>query len=420
MLRRELPFWLPVLLLFAVACTTAGRWDEWFTGLAGLLGHEAPRQWALHGFRGMVRYSVALRGALFLGALAALVALQLRPTLSRLRRQVDRSELREAALVLLLLLPLALPLGVGADGIQYAEYSLAPFAQPEGPAYRRLLPVAAAHALQLDGPLYLLPSLAVTGALLLLARLFLRAQGLLLRRWEWVSLGSCSFVLFQLHLPGYPEQWVYLLLLASLLADGRGPGRAALTALMLISHESAALFGLLPLLVLHYPRTQTPRIVAVIALFFAMWLVQFGFDLKVALATHTVVDHTDPITVLLKGPVHLLWGVLLTHKALWAVGASAVVRGLRRPSGRRRAALVAAALLLPFFQLLLAVDISRLITFGFVGILFALAQDLPRFCPRARAALFGLNLALPTIFYGPYPLTLTPPGVYRVFDLLRG
>lgn len=420
---RILGFWLPVCLLYLVGNLDAHTW----TALAnrawcGLVPHlPAPAQLRLAAvpageFQDRLLQLVVLptRHALYFLGLLLLVIPIARPVLAGLRARIDRPLVFAALGVFCLLSLLAFQPAVMSQGRQYLLMSLEPFNEGPNWYYRRVLIPALAHALQLRGLWYHVFAHGLTALLTLLLLAWMRQEGLKLRLWQALSILTCGWVFYLKQFPGYPDGGVYCLLMVLLLVPLSAYGRAACVALMLSAHDALPVFAALPLILFVFPRRDRLIALAVIALYFGLWLANFGFDVRAALAAQTAFDGSNTLGFLRTRPWAVPLGCYAAYKALWLVAGLALIDLARR--GRLRDALAMAAILLfPLLQVVIAVDISRLVGAGFLAVLMALAHIRPRLSDRAFSIILAINLLLPSFYVATNAPVGYPRGLYQLY-----
>jgi hypothetical protein len=463
-------FWLAVVAAFVVATTGVERWEALGRRLGVSVWTYASDARGDAGLHGVV---VPVRRALFLAAVVALVWFVSRSLHGRVTGAV-RAAARDVALwsVGIFAALLALMGRVGLDGMGkgYAFMSRDPFGQQTGWYYRRLLVpalsaeittfVLAAGAtlatwagLVAAGPLvspqarilvaeraqrdevaraienttryvHLAFTDMLTLILIALCLVWLRRRWDGLRWWQALSILTSGFVVFQFELPGYTDALVLILALLAVSLPLDAYGRAALFVLALTTHETAAAIVFLPLIAVTFPRREVRLHVGVLALYGVLWLANFGFHVGDALAVNTQPTGRSAAASLAHDWTLAVCAVLAAYKALWIVVAACEVLLVRRREWR---SLVALNLIvgLPLLQLPLAIDGSRLVAFGYLGVLGACVYCARRSPRWAMSALLAVNLALPSVFVGTWesaliPNVVWPRGAYAIWNVVWG
>ncbi|MGA2265492.1 MAG: hypothetical protein ABSH10_03565 [Phycisphaerae bacterium] len=366
---------------------------------------------------------------------------------SSLRAQYDLVRLAKRSVVLMLVLaalivPVHVPylVDAGTHGLPYSVMSMSPFSKSTDLIYRRLLTPALAYLLQMKGlPLYYVFSLACTFGLIFLTLLFLEihvrggpghtglAPALKPSLWGgsgiWIlSLATSSFIMFDFQSPGYVEHLFYILTLLAVCVPMTTGGLLAVVALSLAAHEISVL-TLVPLVLLAFPKQVRWKALCVVALYFLMWLMSLGFNVKAALMTHNIVvnqaflDTPSVIQSLTSHPLRILSGIFFAYK-LWWVLAVVAAWMLYKEGKTRMVRFILGAILLPLVILPIAYDTSRLASMGFLGVLLAACYLVRRYrqtsWPRWLQVLLLLNIAIPSFYADLYRGLHLPWGLYRV------
>lgn len=300
--------------------------------------------------------------------------------------------------------------GLGGIGHWYGSIAGDPFIETHEIVYRRLLMTALASYAGLTHPVdFYLLSQALSLLVILLTILFGDRAVPAVAAWPaparlllYASVCSASYVVFNSQLPGYPDILLYALLLLLLLVPLRPGARLLLVALCLATHDGA-IFALLPLVLVMFPRRERLPALAVIGLYYVLLLASLGANLDDALRDHDVVGDSAHLGDLVTHAGSLLAGVFFSYKLLWAAAIAGVLLAARSPgaSDWPGPALGAAALLLmPLPVILVAWDTTRLLAFGVAGML-VLAAVAGRASLRPRPtglviALLAANLLIPT------------------------
>lgn len=303
--------------------------------------------------------------------------------------------------------PILIPLGIlclfvfptqlGLGGFMYSRMTLDPMSFNDGKLwfYQRLLMPSIAYFLQMKGTvLYLIFSLGVTALMFLLVHLFFVVRGVTLSRLELVSLGTSSFLMTQLQIPGYTEQLAIIFLLLLFIVPFGTMGRLSLVILSLLAHE----VSIVPLLFISYryfSKEEQWMVAAVIVFYCFFWIASFGGDVSTLLAVRNVYGKSGWQWAV-EHPLRLLSGIALSFKLLWIIILYAI---MKFPSVRT---LIAGFTVIAILFTLIGTDTSRLMGFGLIGLLLAVYM-LKGTTLAASGWYRGLllaNIVVPTFFIG--------------------
>lgn len=287
-----------------------------------------------------------------------------------------------------LVFPYRYPLGSGGMGIHYAIHSTDPFSQNAGWYYRRLLMLAIAHFLQMDGPiLYYLFSLFCTYILIFMSLSFIeskifslsncghsgfvRPKPSIVNSWIgficYISLSTSSFILFNFQTPGYTEQFFFILLLIAASIPMNRQERLSIVALSLATHE-VSIFVFIPIIWLCFPRREIANCLAVMALYFVIWLGGNGFNLVKAVSLQSEVEGESGLYYWLKNPVLGLGGLFLAYKLVLPIVLYLLWK-LWQDGERKLVMAIVAIIFVPAVTVIPSVDTSRMMGMGFFGVL---------------------------------------------------
>ncbi len=279
------------------------------------------------------------------------------------------------------------PSGLSGIGKDYGKMSLAPFAANNELIYRRLLKPALAHFIQMDGYiLYYLFSLICTYILIFMTIGFIESKILGSNTFEenkrkslsstvkffvYLSVMTSSYMMVNFQWPGYPDQLAFILILVMACIPMTRQGRLGTIALCLLTHDGIT-FALIPIILFCFPQREKSRALLLVALFYAIWFASYGFNLHQGLAAHQAVGgEQSNWQVLNKNRGLALAGVFFSYKLFWLVFLYTVGR-LWFQKDKATLVAIVSIILFPAFIILLAWDTSRLMGFGFFGMLIAL------------------------------------------------
>ncbi len=310
-------------------------------------------------------------------------------------------------------------------GLIYAKISINPFMQEPNIWYRRILPMAIAEILHLNGILYIAFFWIMVTCVFYIADIYLFRKGVDLSVAERTAIYTTGMFATAIGWPAEPEILVLgLTLLAMLDFDqtGRsGPVQLACSGLALLTHETSALLAFSVLGLFMFGRRFIVGFLLLLGLYVSSWLLEFGFDPASAARIHTVIGGQDAFQTFRDHIPQAILSVFTTFKLLLVVAAAAIVK-LAGHGDPRRAAIVACAIIGGFALMIFAGDFTRMAAFGTFGVLVALPVVLLDLSPRRRGMLAAANLVIPTIVIQGHSGIWTFSGVYgtvlrRVFRL---
>lgn len=318
------------------------------------------------------------------------------------------------------------PAGLGGIGRWYGEMAAAPFEAVSELGYRRLLMPAIAYYLGLTTPLayYVYSQVLGLAVIALTIRFFdekvpaLTSWPALARVLGYASLSSCSYVVYNSQMPGYPDILLHALLLLMVLVPMPRQGRLTLIALCLVTHDGS-MFGLAPLVLVAFPRKERLPALAFIAAYVLIWFSSYGGHLGDALLGHDVVGETSHRARYLTDPLVALAGVFFAWKLGWVAALACLATAARRSAELPATALLVVA---PLAMLAVAWDTTRLAAFGIAGMFLVLAAAGRRWLPARPAApvfaALAANLVIPTnnvvLARLDTAATYQYPGLYRL------
>lgn len=336
----------------------------------------------------------------------------------------------------ILIFPYRFPFGLGGMGVGYGAMSVAPFSEPYGWLHRRLLKPALAHYLNLDGLiLYYVFSMVLTFILIYLTICFIEIKGLngdfseeqyqvkqdvsLKNKWYlriyYASILTSSYIMLNYQWPGHTEQLAFILILIAACIPLTPQGRLSVVALSMATHEGN-LFSLTPIILFCFPKHEQAKNLLLIPLWIIIWLLTRGFDLTGALRGHNA---DGAFQALLDNSSAALGGTFFAYKLLWLI--LVYVLYILWNQNEKKVSLAIAATVLTPLAMVLTIDVSRNVAYGFLGILMALSillWEKDRFASRRWLSVLILgNLICPSfLLYTNTPL-VTFPGLYKIFCL---
>lgn len=410
----SLLYWGAVLVLFLIVHFTGDRIIQW----AGLLPFTAGSDLSKPKSELILLYLPSLKGAFFLGCLAILSL----PVWKDLQRKPEATDSDRITGPILAALAAAVLLGFfvfhpgnQSMGSDYARISRNPFTTQSGLFNTRLLMPALAHILFLRGNwLYYAFSMLLTAGFLALLYSWIRNRAPL-AFWQFVALGTCSFVIYQYQSAGYPDILVFIFFLLVMYENLGQSAKLSLLLLALITYESSVFVGIV-LAWRYLNRRNFALYLAALAAYVLAWFGAAGFDLTVLLTSHAVIGESS-LAWLMRAPRLELLGVFIAFKALWVLILAAVILAVRK-NRISDAVFISACLLAGGVMAVLAVDTSRLMGYAFPGLLVALSllrEGLPeKTVNRLFSAVFLVQLIVPSFYVGLNIGIVWTPGLYAL------
>ena len=395
-LRPGLLYWGSVVCLFLVTHGTQDRLAD--------IARSAPVVIPPDVTMALLSYAPRVKGILFLLSLASLSA----PIVRDGFRLVDAT--RGSGLVstlgvsfgtVLVLLLLVFQPGNLFLGEEYAIRSVAPFSQDVSWVHQRLLMPATAHVLFFRGGwLYYAFGVLVVAVLLGLVYNWLRTHAPL-PWWQFVSLCTCSFAIFQFQVPGYPDVLAFACFVVVMTDGFSQPSKLALLVLALLTHEGAAVMGLL-LAYRYLDRRLFALFLGTLMLYGLIWMGSAHFDLGSLLSSNNVAGLSG-FEWVIQHPTNEILGLFFGFKATWLLVAVAAVMSIHEREWEDASFLIC-SVCIGIFMTFLGVDTSRLVGFAFPMVLVAIPIIRRHLAPRsARRLLSGvllLNLLIPSFYLG--------------------
>jgi hypothetical protein len=407
-------FWVPAVLLLAIACFGAEVWQRWFLRLPEPVRLAVtPPDYVAHPL-------AAFEASLFLAGLGVLVWRH-RGILRQVGRVLAPDDCRHALYAIAVLLALSFVTRPSSLGLDYQHLSVLPFGQDTGVFNRRILDVALAYYLHLSGGLFILWHFLTVFALLALSRAYLRRLGAEPDFLSFVSLATASFVIFNFQYPGYPDPLVLVLVLVALLVELEVEGLALIVVLALLAHEALAVALFLPLLPA-LPRRVWPVVLLPFAIYGVFWLADFGFDPVAGWAEQTHFQGLSGPDALMRRPLIVLIGIAAAYKLLWVPVGSQLLFVARR-HGAGACARLSAPLIGMAVICIVSYDTSRMAEVAFATLLLAWSGCVTRWSRAAVTALAIANLVLPSVYVSPYFErglgVMWSPGLYAAYHGFR-
>jgi hypothetical protein len=369
---------------------------------------------------GLWFYLPSLKGILFLscvGVLAHPIVTDTRRIFAIARKSTIRNTLVVSGGVAVLLALLVFHLGNESMGTWYALKSLSPFEQDTGWYNKRLFMPAVAHILFFRGGwlYYMFSSFVFVLFLCVLYSWLKNYTGV--KPWHFLSLATCSFVIFQYQFPGYPDVVVFTLFVLVMTPEFTQKSKLCFLLLALMTHESSFFVG--PILAYRYlNRRHRLSYVVALMLYGVIWATAYDFSIQAMFQNHDALGMSAVEWLVHEPHALAAWflGVFIAFKAVWLVLVLATILALRCHSYRDAvfiAACTCAGLLITF----LGVDTSRHMGVAFPGVLVAL-ETIRHYMPRQAAnrtlsIIFAANVVIPSFYVGLNTWIVLGPGLYK-------
>jgi hypothetical protein len=354
-----------------------------------------------------IMYLIApVKGVVFLCSLAVLVSPVVRES-SRLLKDTEWESFRAQCITSLkatfIMSLLIAPLSLQFMGREYGNMSLDPFAHDNILYFRRLLMPVIANILFLRGPiLYFVFSLICNFILILLTQVWLVKNDIKLKFWQFVSLLTSSYVIFQFQSPGYTDVLLHIFLLLSVTFPFSERAKVTILTLSLLTH---AVFSLTILVVLAFfllDRDALVKYYLICILYIFFWMGGFGFSVSHAFHVHDA-RGLSGVEWVMAYPLLEILGIFFSFKLLWTIIVAALII-LARKKQLKLTAEIALLLLCALALTFLGVDTSRHFGWSFYALLLSLKVVNDEAKRDAEGRLFNVifivNLLIPSIYVG--------------------
>ena len=402
--NQYLTFWFPVFVIFFVLHFPNDQYERLFRTLS-LSPH-----YKIDSYLNNVS---TIKGFLFLYAslfLLVPIIMKIRDAIA-VTQCVNRKLFIQSGILFISLVSLVTVLSVESHGIVHAQMSANPFDQVTGYHYRRIFVPALAYYLHLGDFLFIVFSLFMTFSLILVLLAWFRRSGSRLNTFQYISIFSSGFVIYQFQFPGYVEQFVLILAVISIICPMSRWDRGALVAIMLATHETAALFIVLPFILFVYPQEERRLHFVIFFLYSFLYLANFNFSIRELVHAQTAFSGTSSFQYLADSPQLAATGILFSYKLLWFLFFISACL-MARARNYRLLGITLFMVFFPFLQIPLGVDTSRLLAFGYLGMLVAIAYCHERMNRSLFNAILLLNLLFPSYYVALNAGIIRRPGLY--------
>lgn len=347
-------------------------------------------------------YVPSLKGLAFLCSVSILLI----PILKDMRNALRSIESKKivqpvinAIVVTILLMILVFNPGSKSLGSDYAKISRNPFTTNSGLFNTRLLMPAFANVLFFRGNwLYYLFSIILTILFIALLYSWMKSNSPM-PFWQFVSLCTSSFVIYQFQTPGYPDILVFVCFILAMQDITSYKSKLSLLILALATYESSLFVGVIFAWRYLQRKGFFAYVLALIG-YVIVWYATTGFDLGIILASHNV-SGTPGYEWFFRLPVQGLLGIFIGNKLLWVVLFWGMVLAWKLKN-IRDFGFMTMTVLASLLMTALAVDTSRLIGFTFPALLVALSI-ITQYTPQRKqllSILFLINLIIPSFNLG--------------------
>jgi hypothetical protein len=412
-LSKMLLFLSCSLILFLIVHVTADK----LGGFSEKIAHLAPAfGFPVANTELVLAYVASFKGILFLCTVAVLSF----PILKDTQRVLGNMEVRDvfrplaAALFAFILLHLLVfYFGNAFMGAAYAQRSLNPFAQNTDWYNKRLLMPALAHILFFrDQWLYYVFFNLIFLLFLGLVYSWVKEKAML-NFWQFLSLATCSFAIYQCQAPGYPDVLFFVFFMLVMHQGFSQDAKLALLLLALVAHESSVFVGVI-LAWRYLERDHKIVYLLGLGIYGVVWAAAYGFVMTALLTNHNYRGRSGWEWLVLR-PASELLGIFMAFKAVWVLPIVGTVLAVRHRL-HAEACFITACVAAGLFMTLLGLDTSRLVGFGFPGVLIAICvirQGLPeKVSNRLFSIVFLANLLIPSLYVGLNCWIEVKPGLY--------
>jgi hypothetical protein len=309
------------------------------------------------------------------------------------------------------------------DGLaqEYANTSIVLFTKTATVHYnRRFLMPALANILFMRGDFFfLIFSFVCTFMLIFILRLWFASNQIQISFWQMISLGTISFIYFQIEDPGYPDVLVNIFILLAFLPGMNTRSKLSLFVLALASHEASLFIWFAFALTLFDTKGWIQFLI--ISSIYILLLVALNHGISGVLETRTFGGKSN-LELVIENPMQELIGIFFSFKALWIIMISAVGYLLSQKKIQETIQIVsilAAGVVLTF----MGVDASRLYGWTFMALLISwkILDEAEENWKKMISIVLVMNILIPSVDVYLYTVPSVVPGVYQyIFKTLFG
>jgi len=326
-----------------------------------------------------------------------------------------KKRLVNSALIFLCLSLFVFPINLKSAGYHYALMSLSPFEASSGWYYRRILMPALAYFLGFQGViLYYIFSLIITFFLIFFVIAFLEYKEVKINLLHILSLSTSSFVIFNFAVQGFADPLLFIIFIVSVIAADTPESRLSITALALVSHE-ASVFIFIPVIIFLFPKKEAYKHFIVITLYFVLLLLSFKLNVYKLMESQIVLQNKIGYNWMIEFPIRAVGGWFISYKLLWCIIIYVFLKMLKAKQFSKASFVFGVSILSPILIVILTVDMSRFISFGFLGLLMSYCYLVKSGYGRTPVfnAIMYANILLPSIFVFTNGGFRFRPGLYE-------
>ncbi len=252
---------------------------------------------------------------------------------------------------------------------EYSNTSLVMFSRQSSVSYnRRFLMPAIAHTLFFRGDFFFrVFSFILAFIFIFLLLKWFKKNDIKASVWQFVSLGTLSFVYFHLQMPGYPDVLVFIFIILAFLFSDNTPIKMSLFVLSLATHEASIVIWAGLAFILFNKREVTGFII--VSALYVLIFIATTDNVFQSVALRGVGESSN-ISWIIDYPERALLGILLSFKGLWLIIIGAIWHSFSQKNSKQ----VLQILIILFTGItmtFLGVDTSRLFGWTFMVILIS-------------------------------------------------
>ena len=320
---------------------------------------------------------------------------------------------KKSVTIIIILICLVSSVMVKSMGVGYLLNSVEPFTQPTNWYYRRILVPFLSYFTHLNGGLYNVFHYVLVLILVSLSVKFLNFSEL----WKNISIFTSGFIIFQFQFPGYVEILIGIFVLMIFSFKLKKYKKIILFSFSLITHESASIFMLIPIVLLFDKRENIFNYLIILSIYLFTVLLNFKFNFIELFNLQTTIGEKSSLIIFKENLKYVLLGVFFSYKLLWFFILLFIMD--KRISLKIKLSLMV-ILFFPLIQTYIAIDYSRLSSFGFIS-LFVILKYINKTYENKKVinVVLFLNLVIPSFYVGA-GLMYLPNGLYLLgFDFLN-
>ncbi len=338
-----------------------------------------------------------------------------------LNSKIKSKHVLQAVFLFFILCIIFTPGGINGLAQEYSNTSLVMFTRASSVSYhQRFLMTAIANILFFRGDFFFLVfSFICTLVFIFVLRLWFETNQVSVSFWQLVSLGTISFVYFQIRVPGYPDVLANIFILLAFVFKLDTKAKLSLFVLSLASHE-ASLIIWFALAFLLFDVKGYMQFLAICGIYLFL-LFSFNDGIYGVLAAREV-GETSNLMWVVNYPWREVLGVAISFKALWGIVIAAVWYLFSRKN-YREAFQILIILLAGILMTFMGVDTSRLFGWTFMAVLISwkILKNSENNWEKIINITLIVNLLIPSVdvflIMNPY----IAPGLYQyIFHSLFG